>query len=108
MEAPPLIFRHFSLEPILTYTLILSLVLLIATLAGIQFRCSGDILNKSPQQISSSLYSADLLGSAAGTLLVTIILVPMLGIHYSLISLAGLNLLTGIWLMIRRKKLVLD
>jgi spermidine synthase len=97
----------FSYHPNLVYLVILMFVLLTAIIAGIQYRVSAAISTASPAAISGSLYSADLLGSAAGTLLVSIWLTPLLGIYGSLTVIAVLNLLTALWIRIRSRKLIL-
>ncbi len=100
-------FTVIALPSWLIQACILLLILIISVITGIQYRVSALVLAGEPQHVSGSLYSADLLGSATGTLLVSVWLTPLLGIQGTLLALAGLNILTAIWLNLRLKKVSL-
>jgi len=76
--------------------IILLLVFFTAILAGLQFQCSAKVLTGLPQQVAGSLYSADLLGSAAGALLSSALLIPLFGIRDTLWIIMGINILSGV------------
>jgi hypothetical protein len=47
-------------------------------------------------QAASSLYAADVAGGAAGAVLATLVLVPLLGLDWSALLMAGLAALLGL------------
>ena len=72
------------------------LTFLIAVLVGAEFSVAADLLRGHPRRIASELYGVDLIGSALGALLVTILLIPMLGIVMASVVPGALSLLTAI------------
>lgn len=101
------LLRLDSMASPMAYAGFLLLDLLIAVLAGIQYSCFAGTGQKEAAHISGSLYSSDMLGSAAGTLLVTIILIPFLGIINATLTIVVINALTAGWLLIKRNTLLL-
>jgi predicted membrane-bound spermidine synthase len=77
---------HWTIIP-----LILVLVFITGLLTGAQFSLSGSLRNTSIRQSSGESFSADLLGSAIGIVLVSVYLIPQLGLPVTGIVLAGLN-----------------
>jgi len=77
---------HWTIIP-----LILVLVFVTGLLTGAQFSLSGSLRNTSIRQSSGESFSADLLGSAIGIALVSVYLIPQLGLPVTGIMLAGLN-----------------
>ncbi len=70
-------------------------------LGGIQFLTASETyrsLGKNIKETAATLYSTDLLGSALGALLTSLVFLPLLGIPATLILLAGLNLMALILL----------
>jgi len=77
---------HWTIIP-----LILVLVFVTGLLTGAQFSLSGSLRHTSIRQSSGESFSADLLGSAIGIVLVSVYLIPQLGLPMTGIVLAGLN-----------------
>ena len=71
--------------------LIMFLVFTTGLLMGIQFSLSGQLRKTSILQSSGESFSADLLGSAVGIGLVSVYLIPQLGLPMTGLVLAGLN-----------------
>jgi hypothetical protein len=71
----------------------LTLVLITGLITGTQFAYSAFLRKTSVLRSSGESFSADLLGSAIGVVLVSVYLVPLLGLPFATLSLAGLNLL---------------
>jgi spermidine synthase len=69
------------------YTFILSFLL------GFQFAAGNKLCSTNSTQSIISLYTIDLFGAAIGVVLISIILVPLMGVIYSSIALATLNLI---------------
>jgi hypothetical protein len=61
---------------------------------GMQFAAGNEMINSRAEIQASGTYSVDLLGSASGALLTSIILVPILGIIVTSQSIAALNAIT--------------
>jgi len=78
-------------NPVILFASFILVVFIISALVGLQF--AGGTVLLSNQSSTSVIYSADLLGSALGMVIVTVLLVPLLGIISSCLVIAGLNLL---------------
>jgi len=66
----------------------------IACITGIEFNMASRLEKQSTAGIAGSLYGVDLTGAAAGTLLVSLVCLPVLGLQVSCL-LAGLMIMTG-------------
>ena len=77
----------------LLFLLIFGLALITGLLTGIQFSLSAHLRKSNILKSSGESFSADLLGSAIGILLVSVYFVPQLGLPITGMVLAGLNLL---------------
>ncbi len=91
-----------KLPPAIVYFLFLAAIVLIGGLTGFQF--SQVSLNRtgSYAEISGKTYSYDLVGSAFGALAVSIFLVPRIGIFESVLMISFLNIVFGIWLILKK------
>jgi hypothetical protein len=79
-------------------------VLLIpALLAGFQYVTSTLRYHSNHKYSASSIYAADLWGSALGVILITFILVPVFGVRTSCWILAGLNGLSALLVLFSKK-----
>jgi spermidine synthase len=92
-----------ELAPAIVYSLYLAAILLIGGLTGFQFSQTSLKRAGSYSEISGKTYSYDLFGSAVGALAVSIYLVPKLGIVSSILTISFVNLVFGIWLILKRK-----
>jgi predicted membrane-bound spermidine synthase len=61
-------------------------------LTGAQFSLSGSLRNTSIRQSSGESFSADLLGSSIGIVMVSVYLIPQYGLPMTCIVLALLNM----------------
>ena len=92
-----------TFSPTIVYLLFLTSTVVIGYLTGFQFTNSTLIQSGSYAGISGRTYSYDLFGSALGALLLTVYLVPKIGITASAFSLGFLNLIFGIYLTLIKK-----
>jgi len=92
-----------NLSQAFVYVLFLLATVLIGGLTGFQFAQSGQIRGGSFAEISGKTYSFDLIGSALGALVVSIFLVPRLGIIVTVWVLAGINLVFAALLFLKTK-----
>jgi len=91
-----------ELPPALIYTLYLVTIIVAGSLTGFQFYQASQTLKGSFAETSGKTYSFDLFGSAAGALLVSVFLVPRLGILESVWIIGFVNLVFGMWLLLKR------
>ena len=96
------IFKLFTVPAVLVYTAFSILIIGMAMITGAQFHIASVLKSGNIQQVAASSYSADLIGSAAGALLVNAWIVPSLGLITSLFVVAGINA-SAILLMLVKK-----
>ncbi|HDJ34243.1 MAG TPA: hypothetical protein ENF21_09140 [Bacteroidetes bacterium] len=96
---PVLIFllKNSSLNAILVPVFIGSITLLTAFLVGTLFARGTRLLQKDIFRSSGRLYSADLMGSALGAMLVSAVLIPLTGIIVTCFLTAGVALAGMAW-----------
>jgi spermidine synthase len=94
----------YELVPAIVYSLYLAATFLIGGLTGFQFTLVSLIQTGSYAEISGKTYSYDLFGSALGALAVALYLVPKIGIILSVLTIGVVNLVFGIWLILKRKR----
>ena len=93
-----------ELVPAIVYSLYLAATILIGVLTGLQFTLVSLTRTGSYSNISGKTYSYDLFGSALGALFVTLYLVPKLGIVLSVQTIAVINFVFGIWLLLKKNR----
>jgi spermidine synthase len=92
-----------DLPEVLVYFLFLTATVLIGALTGFQFSQISLSQTGNYAEISGKTYSYDLIGSAFGVLLVSIFLVPRIGIFDSVLIIASVNIGFGVWLFFRKE-----
>ncbi|KPK85875.1 MAG: hypothetical protein AMS27_06365 [Bacteroides sp. SM23_62_1] len=98
-----LIFSRIDLPGFLIHLIFAVLTLIISMATGLQFSLGSTILKEKLSVRAASLYSSDLLGSAFGALLVSVLLIPLLGIINSALIIAAINLVSaGITFLTRK------
>ena len=93
-----------DLMPVIVYSLYLSATILIGILTGLQFTQVSLTRTGSYANISGKTYSYDLFGSALGALILTLFLIPNLGIVLSVQTIAIINFVFGIWLLLKKNR----
>jgi spermidine synthase len=101
-----LLLRELQGSSALIQGIIIFLTFVIAALVGMQFSIAADLRQGQSQRVASELYGVDLIGSALGALLVTIALIPMLGILAASVVPGMLSLSTALAVLVRRKSAV--
>jgi spermidine synthase len=91
-----------DLAPAFVYLLYLAATVLIGLFTGFQFAQVSQNRTGNYTEISGKTYSYDLFGSALGALVVTLYLVPRLGIITSVLIIASANIVFGIWSLSKR------
>jgi hypothetical protein len=93
----PLIFMLLNqvvLPAVLLHSIFAVLTLIISIVTGMQFSLGSSILTEKLPVRAAHLYSSDLLGSAFGVLLLSVFMIPVLGIFVSSLLVALLNLIS--------------
>jgi len=85
------------------YTVFIVLIFLIGLLTGIQFSLATKLRTNTISTIAATAYGSDLLGSAIGAILVASFLIPWLGIIKVALILGILNILTGLFILLKAK-----
>jgi spermidine synthase len=93
-----------GLAPAIVYSLYLTAAVLIGGLTGMQFSQVSLVRTGSYAEISGKTYSYDLFGSAVGALVITLYLVPKLGIVASVYAIAIINFVFGMWLLFKKAR----
>jgi spermidine synthase len=76
----------------------------IAFAAGLTFNKASKLEHQKIEKIAGSLYGVDLTGAACGSLLVSLVCFPLLGLQYTCLLIASLILLSILVMLINRKK----
>lgn len=88
---------HISGHGVLLRLLFLILILIPSFITGNEFYLSSGMRKKSYRELSGKSYSTDLFGSAIGSFLTSIALIPLLGLIWTCFILAILNIFSGLW-----------
>ncbi len=96
------LFRNFQEQTILIHLVFSLLIVCIAAIAGAQFHIASVIKSGGIKQVAAINYSAELLGSATGALLVNVWLVPLCGIINSLLIITGFVALTSVLMIVKK------
>lgn len=83
--------------------LFLLFILILGVLTGMSFSLASRIIRKPVTHIAAETYGADLFGSAIGALVLSTFLLPLLGIFEACFLTGLLNVLSGIFLFLKRK-----
>jgi hypothetical protein len=92
----------FQIKIISIHLIFSFLIIIMAMITGAQFHIASVLKEGNISQIAASSYSADLIGSAVGALLVNAWLVPLLGFIDSLL-IVTLGMVSAIIIMILKK-----
>ncbi len=101
-----LMLKSYNLNPIFTHIIFGILTLIISTLTGIEFSLASKIQTGNTALITAKIYSADLLGSAIGALIVTTYMIPLWGIVKVSIFIGLFNLFIGIVILMKKRKYI--
>ncbi|MBI9037983.1 MAG: fused MFS/spermidine synthase [Bacteroidales bacterium] len=99
-----LLLNKLDGNTMVVYFVFFLLTLIISILTGLQFSLASKIKKEKISVIASETYAADLLGSAAGMILVSVILFPLLGIVNLCLLIGGLNFLISGLIFLNRGK----
>jgi len=78
------------------------LTIIIGALTGAEFPLAAKLFFKTKADTAARLYSADLVGAFIGAVIISSLLIPLVGIVYVCVIVAGLNVLSGIILLQQR------
>jgi spermidine synthase len=97
------IFRQMQISTILVHLLFSLLIICMAIVSGAQFHFASILKAGDIQKVAATNYSADLVGSATGALLINALIVPFLGLIVSLWVVAGFGVLTILLMLVKKR-----
>ncbi len=89
---------------IMIHAVFFILIFTTGLLTGIQFSLASKLRKNTISTIAATAYGSDLLGSALGALLAASLLIPWLGIIKVALILGILNIITGLFILLKAKK----
>ncbi len=98
-----LLVQEFTFPDILLKTLLYISMPILGGMTGLQFSFAVKLQKQSKAKVASSAYAIDLIGAAGGAILASVLLIPALGIPGSVLLVVGLNLLSIVFLWIKRE-----
>jgi spermidine synthase len=97
------LMKRYTASHGLVYFICFSLLFTIAFLVGGYFSMSSVIQTEKTRVVAARVYATDLLGSAAGALLTSVILIPRLGLYTTLAVTGGLSFMTMLLIFLKNK-----
>ena len=94
-----------SVFPDIVHIIFFLLTLIISFIVGLLFSMATLLQKEGISNISAKVYSIDLVGSALGALIVSVLLIPLTGIIYACIIMAVFNFLAALFSLSKRKSL---
>ncbi|MFP4621392.1 MAG: fused MFS/spermidine synthase [Bacteroidales bacterium] len=96
-----ILFRHGHVPPFLIHAIFILLMFTTSAMVGMVFSIASQLRLKKLVTIASDIYSVDLLGAGIGSFLVTVYLIPVLGVINVCLVIGGLSLLSGLLTVVR-------
>lgn len=96
--------RHISVPPTVIHILFVLLMFIAAMFVGMIFSLASQLRLRKWITIVSEVYSVDLLGAGIGTFVVSVYLIPVLGLINVLLITGGISLLSGALVLLRLGK----
>ncbi len=97
-----LLIGKLQIPGFLLHIIFISLMFMVAFVSGLLFASAALLRRSGVASTTSRLYSTDLAGSAAGSLLTAILLIPLLGLTGSLAVIILLNLFTWLYSVVHK------
>jgi spermidine synthase len=93
---------YFDFSHVIKYLIFIIVTLLISVTVGFQFAAGTRIRTGPVSNNAAVLYAADLVGSSLGIIVITVILLPLLGLRNSCFLIAGINLIAMLNMIFRK------
>ena len=100
----PALTEIIAVSEVVSRILFFLLVFAVAFVVGNIFQLAAKLQNTGFSQISGKSYSIDLAGSALGAFITVIVLLPLAGLVFTSLILAGLNIFSGLLAFSARKQ----
>ncbi|MBN2214395.1 MAG: hypothetical protein JW723_09130 [Bacteroidales bacterium] len=95
--------KEYAENHALVYFISFTLLFIIAFLVGGYFSMASVIQPDKTRIVAANLYASDLLGSASGSLLASVILIPQFGLYITIVITGGLSFLTLMAVFLKRR-----
>jgi spermidine synthase len=104
LSLPILFFmKEYMTNRASVYFICFTLLFVIALLVGGFFSMSSQIQSDKTRVVAAKVYASDLLGSASGALLTSVILIPKFGLYTTVVMTGGLSFITMLLIFLKRK-----
>ncbi len=90
----------------LVHIIFFLLTIIVSFIVGLMFSVATHLQKDDISTITAKVYSVDLIGSALGALIVSVILIPLAGIIYTCIILGSLNLLSALFTLSKKRSII--
>jgi predicted membrane-bound spermidine synthase len=97
--------REFTFPDFLIKTFLYISMPLFGMICGLQFSFVIKLQKSGKIKVASSSYAIDLIGAAGGAILAVSLLIPVLGIPFTILLLVGLNLFVVVLLWFKKRAL---
>lgn len=87
-----MLINKVVLDSTFVFIFIIFLTITVGCVVGLEFAVAVNLRKDRYEKIASEIYSIDMIGSAVGSLIVAIFLLPLLGFIYSGLIIGGMNL----------------
>jgi spermidine synthase len=102
---PLLLFVHTEKLPVLGWFILMMMIVLPSSVVGFMYVVATQLSPRNMNDAASGMYATDLLGAAAGVLVVSIFSLPFLGIAGTCMMISALNILGILLGFIRNAKI---
>jgi spermidine synthase len=101
----PLLFlmKQYAASYWMVYFISFALLFVIAFLVGAYFSISSVVQSEKTRVIAANVYASDLVGSASGALLSSVILIPQFGLYITIVITGGVSLITMLLIFLKGK-----
>lgn len=97
------LFRHYEIFDAAIFPAFFIIIFFLGLLTGLEFSIGSYLMSGSYAKISGNLYGADLFGSAVGALIVSIYLIPLLGLNHVIFAVSIMNFFCAFYIFTQRK-----
>lgn len=99
-----ILFKNVHVPSLLIHAIFILLMFVTSAMVGMVFSLASQLRLKRLVTIASDIYSVDLLGAGIGSFLVTVYLIPVLGVINVCLVIGGLSLLSGLLTVVRLRR----
>ena len=97
------LMKKYAASHGLVYIICISLLFIIAFMVGGYFSISSVIQTEKTRIVAAKVYATDLLGSATGAIITSVVLIPQFGLYITIFITGGLSLVSMMFIYLKGK-----